>query len=416
MGRADDIAIKVESVSKTFRLPHEKTTSIKGALINLTRHKRGYEKQQVLKDVSFEIKKGQFFGIVGRNGSGKSTMLKLLAGIYSADSGSIQVNGKLTPFIELGVGFNPELTGRENVYLNGALLGFNRREMAALYNDIVEFAELHRFMDQKLKNYSSGMQVRLAFSIAIRAQSDILVLDEVLAVGDAIFQQKCFEYFKDLKREKKTVVLVSHDSTALQQYCDNSILLNDGVIISRGQIGHVLNIYKESLLEQEELSEQEASKLGLKKRWGNQKIEVISAKITGIDYRHRKIFTDKDATLCVKVQYRANANCEHPVYGIIINDTEGQQMFASNTLWSQVNVPDVLPGFEYEVLWEIPNVFSSGSYFISPAVADSTGITVFDWRDALLDFKIRKSLESSAKINVAHNIEVKEIVKPEGRD
>src|SRR5690606_31573026 len=156
------------------------------------RGKRTYEKQQVLKNISFEIKKGEFVGIVGRNGSGKSTLLKLLAGIYSPDKGSIEVNGKLVPFIELGVGFNPELTGRENVFLNGALLGFNRKEMQAMYKDIVEFAELERFMDQKLKNYSSGMQVRLAFSIAIRAQSDILLIDEVLAVGDAAFQQKCY--------------------------------------------------------------------------------------------------------------------------------------------------------------------------------------------------------------------------------
>src|SRR5690606_7141480 len=155
--------------------------------------RRKYEKQQVLKDINFEIKKGEFFGIVGRNGSGKSTLLKLLAGIYSPDSGHVQVNGKLVPFIELGVGFNPELTGRENVFLNGALLGFNRKEMESMYEEIVEFAELERFMDQKLKNYSSGMQVRLAFSIAIRAKADILVLDEVLAVGDEAFQKKCYQ-------------------------------------------------------------------------------------------------------------------------------------------------------------------------------------------------------------------------------
>jgi ABC-2 type transport system ATP-binding protein len=152
---AGDIAIKVENVSKTFRLPHERTTSIKGAVVNFWRRNRTYEKQKVLTDVSFEIKKGEFFGIVGRNGSGKSTLLKLLAGIYSPSEGSIQINGKLTPFIELGVGFNPELTGRENVYLNGALLGFSRKEMNSMYKEIVEFAELERFMDQKLKNYSS---------------------------------------------------------------------------------------------------------------------------------------------------------------------------------------------------------------------------------------------------------------------
>src|SRR5260370_5464091 len=176
---AKELAIKVDNVNKTFRLPHEKTSSVKGLLVNLGHRKRGYEKQHVLKNVSFEIKKGEFFGIVGRNGSGKSTLLKLLAGIYAPDSGGIQINGKLTPFIELGVGFNPELTGRENVFLNGALLGFNRREMQAMYRYIVDFAELERFMDQKLKNYSSGIQVRLPSSIAIRAHTDIFLLHEL---------------------------------------------------------------------------------------------------------------------------------------------------------------------------------------------------------------------------------------------
>ncbi len=196
-------AIVVKDVSKTFKLPHDQHSGIKQAVVNVFNRNNGYEIQKALTNVSFEIKKGEFFGIVGRNGSGKSTLLKLLAGIYTPDRGLVQINGSLTPFIELGVGFNPELTGRENVFLNGALLGFSRPEIEVMYDDIVEFAELEKFMDQKLKNYSSGMQVRLAFSIAIRAESDILLLDEVLAVGDEAFQRKCFDYFKQLKRNKK---------------------------------------------------------------------------------------------------------------------------------------------------------------------------------------------------------------------
>ncbi len=175
---SSDIAISVQHVSKSFILPHNKQNSIKGGLINIFNGDKSYEVQKVLKNISFDIHKGDFFGIVGRNGSGKSTLLKMLAGIYTPTLGKVIINGSLTPFIELGVGFNPELTGRENVFLNGALLGFNRHEMAEMYDEIVEFAELERFMDQRLKNYSSGMQVRLAFSIAIRAQSDILLLDD----------------------------------------------------------------------------------------------------------------------------------------------------------------------------------------------------------------------------------------------
>lgn len=239
----DDIAIKVDQVSKTFKLPRERAGSIKNAIVNFARREKGYEVQQVLNGISFEVKKGEFFGIVGRNGSGKSTLLKMLAGIYMPTAGSIEINGKLTPFIELGVGFNPELTGRENVYLNGSLLGFSRKEMDEMYEDIVEFAEIRRFMDQKLKNYSSGMQVRLAFSIAIRANTEILVLDEVLAVGDAAFQQKCNDYFEKLKRENKTIVLVTHSMDAVQRYCDRALLIHDGDIELIGSPKEVASQY-----------------------------------------------------------------------------------------------------------------------------------------------------------------------------
>lgn len=240
----NDIAIKVDHVSKSFKLPHEKQNSIKGALINRFKSgKNTYEKQEVLKDISFEVKKGDFFGIVGRNGSGKSTLLKILAAIYPPNEGDVTVNGKLTPFIELGVGFNPELTGRENVFLNGALLGFNRHEMEEMYSDIVRFAEIERFMDQKLKNYSSGMQVRLAFSIAIRARSDILLLDEVLAVGDEAFQQKCIDVFERYKAQKQTVVLVTHDMASVKKFCNKAMLIDQGKILESGNPDIVADRY-----------------------------------------------------------------------------------------------------------------------------------------------------------------------------
>jgi ABC-type polysaccharide/polyol phosphate transport system ATPase subunit len=239
----DGTAIKVENVSKIFRLPREKSNSIKSAAIHMFSREKGYDILDALKNISFEVKEGDFFGIVGRNGSGKSTLLKLLAGIYVPTKGGVKVNGKLVPFIELGVGFNPELTGRENVYLSGALLGFNRKEMSQMYEDIVGFAELERFMDQKLKNYSSGMQVRLAFSIAIRARGDILLLDEVLAVGDAAFQQKCFDYFETLKKEKKTVVFVSHDMSAVSRFCNKAIYLRNGEMVLAADPADIAEIY-----------------------------------------------------------------------------------------------------------------------------------------------------------------------------
>lgn len=236
-------AIIVKNVHKQFILPHEQQSSLKGAFVNILRSKKSFEIQKALTDISFEVQKGDFFGIVGRNGSGKSTLLKLLAGIYTPTKGAIHVNGKLTPFIELGVGFNQELTGKENIFLNGALLGFSRKEMIDMYDDIVSFAELEKFMDQKLKNYSSGMQVRLAFSIAIRAQTDILLLDEVLAVGDAAFQQKCFNYFEELKERKQTVVFVSHDMSAVRRFCNRAIYIDQGRMTHIGTPTEIADVY-----------------------------------------------------------------------------------------------------------------------------------------------------------------------------
>ncbi|KAB7790332.1 ABC transporter ATP-binding protein [Bifidobacterium leontopitheci] len=239
-----DVVLKVDHVAKSFRLPTEQASGLKQAIINWTKGIKGYKTQQVLRDINFEVHRGDFFGIVGRNGSGKSTLLKLISKIYVPDSGSITVNGKLVPFIELGVGFNPELTGRENVYLNGALLGFTHEEIDAMYDDIVEFAELEDFMDQKLKNYSSGMQVRLAFSVAIKAQGDVLVLDEVLAVGDEAFQRKCDNFFTQIKKDPtKTVILVTHDMGAVKKYCNKAILIKDGEIIVSGDKEEVANQY-----------------------------------------------------------------------------------------------------------------------------------------------------------------------------
>lgn len=241
----DNAAIIVDNVTKTFKLPKDKASSLKAAIFNKIKGDKGYTEQTVLNDISFKIEKGDFFGIVGRNGSGKSTLLKLIAQIYYPNSGNIKVNGVLVPFIELGVGFSPELSGHDNVYLNGALMGFSTKEIDDMYDDIVDFAELGEFMEQKIKNYSSGMLVRLAFSMAIRAQSDILLLDEILAVGDEAFQRKCYAYFAKLKREKKTVVLVTHSMDSVQMFCNKALMLEDGNITVLGSTTEVARRYRE---------------------------------------------------------------------------------------------------------------------------------------------------------------------------
>lgn len=241
-----DYAIIVKNLSKSFKLPTERSWGLKQAIFNRLKGIKGFTKQEVLKNISFKVKKGEFLGIVGRNGSGKSTLLKILSKIYIPDSGEIKINGSLVPFIELGVGFNPELTGKENIYLNGAMLGFSNHEMDEMYDEIVDFAELRPFMNQKLKNYSSGMQVRLAFSIAIRAHGDILILDEVLAVGDAAFQKKCNDYFASLKGEQ-TVILVTHDMDNVRKFCDRAILLEAGKIKADGSPEKIADEYLELL-------------------------------------------------------------------------------------------------------------------------------------------------------------------------
>lgn len=257
--------VNVVNLHKSFKLPHESSSGAKQALLNIfnKNRKKGYEIQKVLKGISFEVNKGDFFGIVGRNGSGKSTLLKLLAGIYTPEEGEIVTNGSIVPFIELGVGFNPELTGRENVFLNGALLGFSRQEMLAMYKDIVDFAELHKFMDQKLKNYSSGMQVRLAFSIAIKAQGDILILDEVLAVGDEDFQRKCNKFFAQIKKDKsKTVILVTHSMGDVKRYCNRALLLEKGEIVALGDPDEVAEDYSKQFIVDDENSIKENNRYG----------------------------------------------------------------------------------------------------------------------------------------------------------
>lgn len=239
----NNVAIKVNDLTKSFKLPTESTNSLKRTIVNYFKGIKGYREQKVLRDISFEVLKGDFFGIVGRNGSGKSTLLKIISQIYVPGQGSVEINGKLVSFIELGVGFNHELTGRENVYLNGALLGFSTSEIDDIYDDIVEFAELSDFMNQKLKNYSSGMQVRLAFSVAIQSKSDILVLDEVLAVGDEAFQRKCNDYFMQAKEDKKTIILVTHSMEAVRKYCNKAMMIDQGEVKIIGTPEEVANQY-----------------------------------------------------------------------------------------------------------------------------------------------------------------------------
>jgi len=381
-------AISVRGVSKSFRLPHENHSGLKQKILSVGKGKKGYETQEVLKDISFDIQKGEFFGIVGRNGSGKSTLLKLISGIYSPNEGKIDINGILTPFIELGVGFNPELTGRENVFLNGALLGFSRQEMLDMYDEIVEFAELERFMDQKLKNYSSGMQVRLAFSIAIRANSDILVLDEVLAVGDASFQKKCYDYFTSLKQQQKTVVLVTHDMNAVKMYCDNAIMIEDGKIVERGTPEEISQAYQKLFNNRENEQSSFIDKNTPGDRWGEGGIVSERAEIDiAQDY------------LTLTVTYLVDADKPKPVYGFTLYNANKINILEGNTLRSDYKTKPVRKGEKIVITWKIPNILATGQYKISTACCDISTTHFYDWLNDAIIFSVTKDSHTAGMVS-----------------
>lgn len=372
--------ISVNHVSKDFILPHEKSDTIKGLFTNSVKKKYGRktkEKQHALKDISFEVKKGEFFGIVGRNGSGKSTLLKILAGIYQPNKGRVNTRGKTVPFIELGVGFNPELSGRDNVYLNGALFGFNKKEVDAMYDDIVAFAELERFMDQKLKNYSSGMQVRLAFSLAIKAEADILLIDEVLAVGDTAFQQKCLSYFHELKRNKKTVIFVSHNMEAVEQFCDRAIVINDSKLVFEGSSHEAANRYRKMFAEQ--LTSKEGSLRDGAQRWGDQEVE----------FKNYKVTQDKNK-VTIKTEVAYKNSLENVVCGFSITGN-AHFIVGTNTLIEELNLQKYENASKkFSLTWEIPNIFADGVYLVSLGInSPSQGLT-HDWLDEVMQFTVLK--------------------------
>lgn len=345
-----ETAIEVKDVNKTFRIPKEKSNSVKSLIISGLKGGQ-YESLHILQNINVEIKHGEFFGIVGRNGSGKSTLLKLLAGIYTPDSGSIMVNGNLTPFIELGVGFNPELTGKENVYLNGALLGMSRREVDGIYHEIVDFAELSDFMDQKLKNYSSGMQVRLAFSIAIQSKSDILLFDEVLAVGDASFQRKCFDKFEQYKAEKKTVILVSHNMGDVRKFCTNALLIADGKIIDYGDPNKIAMHYEDI---NQKVIDQETANNNLVAKHNDIALELINP--------HNKSSFSTGDTLKVRLSWNSDLNVKN--VGIALMKASGEYVYGKNTFKTKLRRGKSFNSIEYNLKLN----FGHGRYYLSAGI------------------------------------------------
>jgi len=338
-------AIVVKNLKKSFSIPLEASSGIKQKLINALKGRKGYREFTPLDSISFTVKKGEFYGIVGKNGSGKSTLLKTLAGIYSPQAGSVATKGTLVPFIELGVGFNPELSGRENVYLNGALLGFSHAEVDTMYEEIVEFAELEDFMEERLKNYSSGMQVRLAFSIAIRAHADILLLDEVLAVGDEAFQKKCYAYFDKLKREKRTVILVTHDMSAVERFCNKAVFIEDGKVKMIGKPYRIAAAYSRSNIKSYNESE------GL----DEQISDDFDITLRGSDGNEQTVY-EYNETMTVELEWQ-QTGVKH--VGVAIFRENGEYVYGPNTYQEKVKIAG-----KNRATYTVQLNLNEGSYFI----------------------------------------------------
>ncbi|NBU34138.1 ABC transporter ATP-binding protein [bacterium] len=379
------VVISVDNVSKIFRLPHERHGSIKSLFVNMFRRKRTYEKQKALKNISFDVKQGEFFGIVGRNGSGKSTLMKLLAGIYVPSKGVIRINGKLTPFIELGVGFNPELTGRENVFLNGALLGFNRKEMEAMYDDIVSFAEIEKFMDQKLKNYSSGMQVRLAFSIAIRAKSDIFLIDEVLAVGDLAFQEKCYKVFEEIKASGKTIVFISHDGSAIERFCDRVAIIDKSELIAIGKPRDMVLKYGAIVAE----DQQEAGNKEVKNKvthHGNGSVSISKVTLRNFKGETKSSIVEGEP-FTIFAEYSLKSSLKDKVIvGLDIIDEHGISILGPNTNELK-KIITLLSDGNIEARFN-SNPLASGKYSVTFGVFNHNASFAYDLTENAMRFKV----------------------------
>ena len=369
-------AVVVDGLSKTFRIPREQVHTLKERALHPFR-RAGHDELRALRDVSFAVEPGEFFGIVGRNGSGKSTLLKCLAGIYRADEGRIFVNGRLSTFIELGVGFNPDLAARDNVLLNATMLGLSQREAARRYDSILDFAELHEFEDLKLKNYSSGMMVRLAFSVMIQVDADILLVDEVLAVGDAAFQQKCFDEFGRIRRSGATVLLVTHDMGAVRRFCDRALLIHKGDVEAVGDPQAVGNRYlalnfggaeAEAAVQAPEGEELTAEDEDVYR--GDQKATLMNAWFENEHGEHTdNAPTGRRCTFAARVKFKEALT--DPVFGVALSNEADRVIWAAST--DRERTGEFAAGTEAVFRIAYDNLLAPGRYFASPWIGRHEG-------------------------------------------
>jgi ABC-type polysaccharide/polyol phosphate transport system ATPase subunit len=373
-----DSAVLVDHVSKRYRLYHERNQSLKAAVMRGGRAR--YDEFWALSDVSFQIETGSTFGLIGENGSGKSTLLKCLAKILRPDRGTVRTSGKVAALLELGSGFHQELSGRENIYLNGSILGLSKRELNARFDEIVGFAGLEQFIDQPVKNYSSGMYVRLGFSIAINVDPDILLLDEILAVGDASFQRKCQEKFLDFKEAGKTIVVVSHDPGSMRSICDEVAWLEEGRLVKVGRPDLVVDQYIDTGHEDRETDAKGGT------RWGSGEVRLDSVAVLDADGRPlRQPSTGDDVRL--RFEFTAAEPIRKPVFGVAIETLEGVYLWALHSRDAGLLV-DQIDGAGVIDL-RIPRLMlQPGTYDLSASIVDWTTQHVYDYRRHFLRFDV----------------------------
>jgi ABC-type polysaccharide/polyol phosphate transport system ATPase subunit len=392
--------ITVDHVAKTFLLPHERVHTLKERALHPFR-RVGSDPLEALRDVSFEVRRGEFFGIVGRNGSGKSTLLKCLAGIYAADEGDIHVDGRMSTFIELGVGFNMDLPARDNVLINATLLGLSPREAGRRFERVIDFAELWPFVDLKLKNYSSGMLVRLAFAVMIQVDADILLIDEVLAVGDAAFQQKCYEEFARIRESGATVLLVTHDMGAVQRFCDRAILLERGELIESGDPQRVGNRYLEV-----NFSGQEGRPPAEEDRFGDGRADIFEAWFEDEHGARAAVLpAGRPCTFVARVRFREPV--ENPIFGVVFENSRRDTVFTVNTLESDPEPGTFGAGEEATVRLSFDLVFASDRYHATPAVARAgTGIAWIDRRQRFASVMVTGGRGTDGILDLEHRLGV----------
>jgi ABC-type polysaccharide/polyol phosphate transport system ATPase subunit len=357
-------AISVRDLSKSFTLPHEQYHTLKERALHVFRS-RSFDRLRAVQDVSLDVAPGEFFGIVGRNGSGKSTLLKCLAGIYRIDHGELRINGRLSPFIELGVGFNMELTARDNVIINAIMLGLSRKQAQERFDDIIAFAELEEFIDLKLKNYSSGMYVRLAFATAVQVDADILLIDEVLAVGDANFQQKCFDEFTRLQREGRTMVFVTHDMGAVERFCDRAMLLEHGRVVDISDPTTIARQYNQHNFRRARLeSGAPESEIPPENPVG----EVLNAVFESAP-GEAAVTAMQGEPLTVRIEVRFREAIDDPSFSIILLNESGQPIFSTNTDTDRVTTGAFAAGDEATVRMRFDNWLAPGRYRLTATIA-----------------------------------------------